>query len=138
MYLQWTSPIRRYSDLLAHRQWLQFSGHLEGEPLSADAIDALLQRVEQGQREASLIARQDQRMALLEWLDGPTPQWPQGGMLLSWLREDIGIGLVRLEAWAMELPAQIDAGLGLGDQLLIELERVDPARDLLRLKGRAG
>ena len=59
-------------------------------------------------------------------------------MLLSWLREDIGIGLVRLEAWAMELPAQIDAGLGLGDQLLIELERVDPARDLLRLKGRAG
>ena len=138
MYLQWTSPIRRYSDLLAHRQWLQFSGHLEGEPLSADAIDALLQRVEQGQREASLIARQDQRMALLEWLDGPTPQWPQAGILLSWLREDIGIGLVRLEAWAMELPAQIDAGLGLGDQLLIELERVDPARDVLRLKGRAG
>ncbi|MEL0170686.1 MAG: ribonuclease catalytic domain-containing protein, partial [Synechococcus sp.] len=138
MYLQWTSPIRRYSDLLAHRQWLQFSGHLEGEPLSADAIDALLQRVEQGQREASLIARQDQRMALLEWLDGPTPQWPQAGMLLSWLREDIGIGLVRLEAWAMELPAQIDAGPGLGDQLLIELERVDPASDLLRLKGRAG
>ena len=37
-------PIRRYSDLLAHRQWLQFSGHLEGEPLSAEAIDALLQR----------------------------------------------------------------------------------------------
>ena len=94
--------------------------------------------MEQGQREASLIARQDQRMALLEWLDGPTPQWPQAGMLLSWLREDIGIGLVRLEAWAMELPAQIDAGLGLGDQLLIELERVDPASDLLRLKGRAG
>ena len=53
-------------------------------------------------------------MALLEWLDSPTPQWPQAGMLLSWLREDIGIGLVRLEAWAMELPAQIDAGLGLG------------------------
>ena len=120
------------------RQWLQFSGHLEGEPLSADAIDALLQRVEQVQREASLIARQDQRMALLEWLDGPKPQWPQVGILLSWLREDIGIGLVRLEAWAMELPAQIDAGLGLGDQLLIELERVDPASDLLRLKGRAG
>ena len=138
MYLQWTSPIRRYSDLLAHRQWLQFSGHLAGEPLSAEAMGAVLQRLDQGQREASLIARQDQRMALLEWLDGPTPQWPQAGMLLSWLREDIGIGLVRLEAWAMELPAQIDAGLGLGDQLLIELERVDPARDLLRLKGRAG
>ena len=138
MYLQWTSPIRRYSDLLAHRQWLQFSGHVEGEPLDAEAIGALLQRLDQGQREASLIARQDQRMALLEWLAGPIPQWPQPAILLSWLREDNGIALVRLEAWAMELPAQIEAGLGLGDQLFIQLERVDPASDLLRLKGIAG
>ena len=138
MYLQWTSPIRRYSDLLAHRQWLQFTGHLEGEPLNAEAIGALLQRLDQGQREASLIARQDQRMALLEWLAGPTPQWPQPGIALSWLREDSGIALVRLEAWAMELPAQIDAGCGLGDQLVIQLERVDLASDLLRLKGTAG
>ena len=137
MYLQWTSPIRRYSDLLAHRQWLQFTGHLEGEPLNAEAIGALLQRLDQGQREASLIARQDQRMALLEWLAGPVPQWPQPGIALSWLREDSGIALVRLEAWAMELPAQIDAGCGLGDQLVIQLERVDLASDLLRLKGTA-
>ena len=138
MYLQWTSPIRRYSDLLAHRQWLQFTGHLEGQPLDAEAIGALLQRLDQGQREASLIARQDQRMALLEWLAGPIPQWPQPGIALSWLREDSGIALVRLEAWAMELPAQIEAGCGLGDQLVIQLERVDPASDLLRLKGTAG
>ena len=136
MYLQWTSPIRRYSDLVAHRQWLQFSGHLEGEPLDAEAIGALLQRLDQGQREASLIARQDQRMALLEWLEDQS--WPQPAILLSWLREDNGIALVRLEAWAMELPAQIEAGLGLGDQLFIQLERVDPASDLLRLKGIAG
>jgi len=85
-----------------------------------------------------LIARQDQRMALLEWLAGPVPQWPQPGIALSWLREDSGIALVRLEAWAMELPAQIDAGCGLGDQLVIQLERVDLASDLLRLKGTAG
>ena len=77
-------------------------------------------------------------MALLEWLAGPIPQWPQPATLLSWLREDNGIALVRLEAWAMELPAQIEAGLGLGDQLFIQLERVDPASDLLRLKGIAG
>jgi hypothetical protein len=38
----------------------------------------------------------------------------------------------------MQLPAQIEDGLGLGDQLLIQLERVDPASDLLRLKGLAG
>ena len=138
MYLQWTSPIRRYSDLLAHRQWLQFSGHLAGDPLKAEAIATLLQQVEQSQREASLISRQDQRMALLEWLAGPSPQWPQPGVLLSWLREDIGIGLVRLEAWAMELPVQIDGALGLGDPLIVQLERVDPATDLLRLKGTGG
>ena len=138
MYLQWTSPIRRYSDLLAHRQWLQFSGHLAGDPLKAEAIATLLQQVEQSQREASLISRQDQRMALLEWLAGPSPQWPQPGVLLSWLREDIGIGLVRLEAWAMELPVQIDGALGFGDPLIVQLERVDPATDLLRLKGTGG
>ena len=138
MYLQWTSPIRRYSDLLAHRQWLLYSGHLDGEPLSAEAISALLQRLDQGQREASLIARQDQRLALLEWLSGPTPQWPQAGIVLSWLREDLGIALVRIEAWAMELPVQVEGQLGLGDELAVHLDRIDIATDQLRLKGKVG
>ena len=135
-YLQWTSPIRRYGDLLAHRQWLAQMGllHPSSPPLSAEQLTPLLERSDQLNREASLIARQDQRQALLQWLfESQQGEGPFQSLLLRWLREDLQLALVRVDAWAMDLPARIEGNAEPGQALQLVVTDVNPAEDLLRL-----
>ena len=135
-YLQWTSPIRRYGDLLAHRQWLAQQGLLQPDatPMSSDELSPLLEKSDQLSREASLIARQDQRQALLQWLeeDGPGPG-PHTSILLRWLREDLQLALVRVDAWAMDLPARVEGSAAPGDAIVVQVSEVSSANDVLRL-----
>ena len=135
-YLQWTSPIRRYGDLLAHRQWLAQQGLLQPEatPMSSDELSPLLEKSDQLAREASLIARQDQRQALLQWLEqeGQGPG-PHTSILLRWLREDLQLALVRVDAWAMDLPARVEGSAVPGDAIGVQVSEVSAANDLLRL-----
>lgn len=137
-YLQWTSPIRRYSDLLAHRQWLCHCGLLdEGDSeaaMGADQLTPLLERTDQLAREANLIARADQRQALLQWLEsGATAMQNLEGLLLRWLREDDGLALVRIDSWAMDLPARVEGTAEPGSTLLLQVIQVNAAADQLRI-----
>ena len=136
-YLQWTSPIRRYSDLLAHRQWLRHCGLLGEESetaLESTQLTPLLERTDQLAREGNLIARADQRQALLQWLEsGATPLQDLDGLLLRWLREDDGLALVRIDAWAMDLPARVDGTAEPGSNLLLQVTQVNAAADQLRI-----
>jgi len=78
-------------------------------------------------------------LALLQWLEAtPGGVAPQEGLLLRWLRADEGLALVRLDAWAMELPVRLQGQLQPGDRLLVQLEAVAVDQDLLRLTGIAG
>jgi exoribonuclease-2 len=138
-YLQWTSPIRRYNDLLAHRQWLTHQNLIEAEPLSKELINPLLEKLEQQSREVGQISKEDQRCCLLEWLESLKPKLiAQDGVMLRWLREDQNLALVRIEPWALELPARLRDPAGPGDLLKIHVQEVDPARDLLHLKATIG
>ena len=138
-YLQWTSPIRRYNDLLAHRQWLTHQNLIEAEPLAKELINPLLEKLEQQSREVGQISKEDQRCCLLEWLESLKPKLiAQDGVMLRWLREDQNLALVRIEPWALELPARLRDPAGPGDLLKIHVQEVDPARDLLHLKATIG
>ena len=138
-YLQWTSPIRRYNDLLAHRQWLTHQNLIEAEPLAKELISPLLDKLEQQSREVGQISKEDQRCCLLEWLVSLKPKLiAQDGVMLRWLREDQNLALVRIEPWALELPARLRDPAGPGDLLKINVQEVDPARDLLHLKATIG
>jgi len=135
-YLQWTSPIRRYGDLLAHRQWLAARGELAVPVLSADELLPELEQVDRLAREAQLVAREDQRLALLQWLEAVPPSGPVPGLLLRWLRQDHGLGLVRIEDWGMDLAAEVDAGAEPGDELRLVVTGVSSRHDRLDLKAR--
>ena len=129
-YVQATSPIRRYGDLLVQRQlW----AHLLGDPpLSADQLNGQLGQVLRGAGEALQIAREDHRFWMLTWLQ--SQQGPWCGVFLRWLREDDGLGLVLLADTALELPARCPADCRPDAAVRVLLRQVDPIAGLLRLE----
>ncbi|MEB3323959.1 MAG: ribonuclease catalytic domain-containing protein [Cyanobacteriota bacterium] len=132
-YVQATSPIRRYGDLLVQRQ---LAAHLEGQiPLETLALTDLLSTVEGGLREGMAISREDQRHWQQVWFAQERgQQWR--GVFLRWLREDHHLALVHLESVAMDLPAECHGVAQPGDGVLVRVRDVDPLRDLLRLDAR--
>ncbi|MEB3198938.1 MAG: ribonuclease catalytic domain-containing protein [Synechococcaceae cyanobacterium] len=130
-YVQATSPIRRYSDLIVHRQLAALQ---EGRPLlESSSLDALLQDLEASLREGIVISREDQRHWQQVWFaQQPCPEWR--GVFLRWLRPQDQLGLVHLEDLAMDFPAECPTRCEPADRLLVRVREVDPLRDLLKLQ----
>lgn len=128
-YVQATSPIRRYNDLLVQRQVL---AHHQGQPVLDEAeLGTLLSELEGAIRQGLQIAREDQRHWQQVWFEAQEQhQWP--GLFLRWLRPQDRLGLVHLPDLAMDLAAECHGDLGPGDALLVRLQQVDSLRDLLR------
>ncbi len=128
-YVQATSPIRRYNDLLVQRQLL---AHQQGQPVLEEAeLGALLAELEGAIRQGLQIAREDQRHWQQVWFEAQEQhQWP--GLFLRWLRPQDRLGLVHLPDLAMDLAAECHGDPGPGDALLVRLQQVDSLRDLLR------
>lgn len=130
-YVQATSPIRRYGDLLVQRQLEAWSGG--GEPLEAGAMAALLEAIEGPVREGIRISRDDQRHWQQVWFEqNHQPSWR--GLFLRWLRPQDQLGLVHLEELCLELPATCPAHCEPGTALRVKVVEVDSLRDQLRLQ----
>jgi exoribonuclease-2 len=129
-YVQVTSPIRRYADLLAHRQ---LQAHLAGRPTLGEAqMQTLLDELEGPLRQASQISREDQRhwqQVFFEQRAGAV--WPV--IHLRWLREQDGFALVRLENESVDVAATAPADSRPGDALLLHVREVDSVADRLEL-----
>lgn len=131
-YAQVTSPIRRYSDLLAH---FQIKAHLRGDapPFSEEAVKELMLTIGSTAYEAVLVERQTNRYWGLEFLRRHADQVWQA-LMLRWLREHEGLALVLLEDLALELPVLLNRTIAPGDQLLLKVSRVDPRQDEIRFQ----
>lgn len=130
-YVQATSPIRRYGDLLVQRQLASLWDNQA--PMSAVALQERLSRLEDPIRQGIQISRDDQRHWRQEWFACHREQQWQAEFL-RWLRQSDGLGLVWLEALAMELPALCPPHCDPGTPLLVKVHRVDPLRDCLQLR----
>lgn len=132
-YSQVTSPIRRYTDLLAH---FQIKAHLRGDPLpfSSHEITELTQGVSSGAYEAVLVERQTKRYWALEYLRryGSGPVWSV--MLLRWLREGDRLGLVMFEDLGLELPMRFERNVELGERLQVRITHANPRQDIVRME----
>ncbi len=128
-YVQATSPIRRYNDLLVQRQLL---AHQQGGPVLEEArLAAMLSELEGAIRQGLQISREDQRHWQQVWFEAQQQrQWP--GLFLRWLRPQDRLGLVHLPDLAMDLAAECHGDPVPGDALLARLQQVDSLRDLLR------
>jgi exoribonuclease II len=130
-YVQATSPIRRYGDLLVQRQLQALTNG--DEPLSAAAMADLLETIEAPLREGIRISRDDQRHWQQVWFEqNHRPSWR--GLFLRWLRPQDQLGLVHLEDLCLELPTSCPASCEPGTALRVKVVEVDSLRDLLRLQ----
>ncbi len=131
-YVQVTSPIRRYTDLLAH---FQIKAHLRGEdlPFPKEELQEVVYSVSNAAYEATLVERQTNRYWGLEYLRRNAEcVWPV--LVLRWLREEENLGLILLEDLGLELPHRFDRAVTLGDRLEMQVTRADPHRDEIRFK----
>jgi len=131
-YSQVTSPIRRYTDLLAH---FQLKAHLRGEPLpfSSSEVTELAQGASSGSYEATLVERQTKRYWALEYLRRHRNLiWDV--MLLRWLREDTGLGLIMIEELGLELAMRFDRSADLGERLKVKVSHSSPRQDIIRFE----
>lgn len=131
-YCQVTSPIRRYSDLIAH---MQIKAHLRGEdvPFGAPDLGEVLLGVVAAVQETILVERQTTRYWILEYLRRHSDQVWQA-LMLRWLREDDLFGLVLLEDLGVELAMRFQRPVGLGETLNLRVSRVDPRADQINLE----
>ncbi|MEO0986734.1 MAG: ribonuclease R family protein [Cyanobacteria bacterium J06639_14] len=132
-YSQVTSPIRRYTDLLAH---FQLKAHLRGDPLPFSSLEMteLMQGASSGAYEAVLVERQTKRYWALEYLRLQGPEQPWSVMLLRWLRENEKLGLILFEELGLELAMRFERSLELGEQFQIKVTYVNPRQDVIRME----
>jgi exoribonuclease-2 len=128
-YTQVTSPIRRYTDLLAH---FQIKAHLQGEtlPFDTEQMRELLQTVSATAYESTLVERQTNRYWGLEYLrQHPGEIWQ--ALMLRWLREHESLGLLLLEDLGLELAMRFTRDIEPGDRLEVKVTYVDPRQDIV-------
>lgn len=129
-YTQVTSPIRRYTDLLAH---FQIKAHLRGDapPFSPDILKELIQAVSSTAYEAALVERQTNRYWGLEYLRRhPNHIWPS--LMLRWLREHEGLGLILIEDLGLELAMRFNRPVQLGERLEVKAVYANPREDIIQ------
>lgn len=128
-YAQVTSPIRRYSDLLAH--W-QIKAFLREDPLpfTAEMLTAILQAIDPAIWDANQVEKQSVRYWSLEYLRrNKDVVWE--ALMLDWLRENEKLALVLIEDLGLKLPMRITRQIQVGDNLRIKTGEVDPRKDII-------
>jgi exoribonuclease II len=131
-YTQVTSPIRRYSDLIAH---FQLKAHLRGDPLPFDGDDLkdLLQSLSSTSYEATLVERHTKQYWAFEYLRRQG-EGPWTALMLRWLREHERLALVLIEDLGLEIPTRFDRSVGLGERMLLRVTHVDPRREVIQFQ----
>ena len=131
-YVQATSPIRRYADLVSHRQLI---ASLEGQtPLDKDSLGELIGDLDSPLRQAIQISREDQRHWQQVWLSKHREQtWT--ALFLRWLRPQDRLALVHVADLAMDLVGVAD-GIDAkpGQPLQMSIQHVDPDQGELRIQ----
>jgi len=131
-YTQVTSPIRRYTDLLAH---FQIKAHLRGDelPFSAEKLQEIMLSVSTAAYEATLVERQTNRYWGLEYLRRHADEVWQA-LVLRWLREDDNLVLILLEDLGLELAMRFKRSVALGDRLEVRVSHADPRQDVIQFR----
>ncbi|MEL7495144.1 MAG: ribonuclease R family protein, partial [Cyanobacteria bacterium J06554_11] len=135
-YCQVTSPIRRYTDLMGH---FQLKAHLRGEALPFTPVEMpeIIASVSNAAYEAVMVERQTKKYWAIEYLrrqDEANPGQPWDVIMVRWLREHEGLGLIIFEDLGLEFVMRFDRAIEVGERLTIRLSYADPRQEMVRFK----
>ncbi|QNJ11404.1 ribonuclease catalytic domain-containing protein [Synechococcus sp. M16.1] len=131
-YVQATSPIRRYADLVAHRQIIAQLSALA--PMDEERLREVIDDLDDPLRQSIQISREDQRHWQQVWFaEHQNTVW--SAVFLRWLRPQDRLALVHVSELAMDLVGCVSAAdPAPGDALELRVGRADPVRGELQLQ----
>jgi exoribonuclease II len=131
-YSQVTSPIRRYTDLIAH---FQIKAHLRGDelPFTIERLQEIMLGLGTNIYEANMLERQTNRYWTLEYFNRSTErEWE--AIFLRWLREDESLALIMIEDLGIELAMKFPRWAAIGERIQVQVVLVDPRQDIIHLR----
>eukprot|EP00268_Persea_americana_P058611 TRINITY_DN7106_c1_g1_i13.p1 TRINITY_DN7106_c1_g1~~TRINITY_DN7106_c1_g1_i13.p1 ORF type:complete len:287 (+),score=66.19 TRINITY_DN7106_c1_g1_i13:131-991(+) len=130
-YVQFTSPIRRYMDLLAHYQVKAF---LRGDslPFSAGELEGVGSSISSLVRRARTIQSTSLRYWLLEYLRRQPKEKKFRALILRFIKDRLAALL--LTEVGIQASASVSVGTQIGDEIEVRVEEAHPREDVLYLK----
>lgn len=131
VYVQATSPIRRYGDLICQRQVKAF---LAGEPLpyDAEALMAIAATVENTAREASTIERETTRYWLMDYMRGLRDELD--ATVIAHMNDDGTLSRVFVDACAFAHKCKFRRTPEVGSTVKVKVRKAVPREDYLDLQ----
>ncbi|XP_062167390.1 ribonuclease II, chloroplastic/mitochondrial [Alnus glutinosa] len=130
-YVQFTSPIRRYMDLLAH---YQVKAYLRGEslPFSAGQLEGIASSVNMHSRVAKRLFGSSLRYWMLEYLRRQPKERRYRALILRFIKDRVAALL--LVAVGVQASLSVSVGSQIGDEVEVRVEEAHPRDDFLELK----
>ncbi|XP_057972104.1 ribonuclease II, chloroplastic/mitochondrial isoform X2 [Malania oleifera] len=130
-YVQFTSPIRRYTDLLAHYQVKAF---LRGEspPFSAGQLEGISSILTMHARIAKRLCSSSLRYWTLEFLRRQPKEKKFHALVLGFIKDRIA-SLLLMEV-GLQASAWMSLGIQIGAEVKVQVEEAHPRDDVLSLK----
>ncbi|KAG6697374.1 hypothetical protein I3843_09G189400 [Carya illinoinensis] len=130
-YVQFTSPIRRYMDLLAH---YQVKAYLRGDslPFSAGQLEGMASIINMHTRLAKRLFGSSLRYWILEYLRRQAKERRYRALILRFIKDRIA-ALLLVEV-GFQASASVSVGLHIGDEIEVWVEEAHPRDDYLALK----
>lgn len=130
-YIQATSPIRRYGDLVAHRQ-LKAAAAEETPPYTADDLAAIAAELDPLNGQAAKMERTADRYWVTEYLARNKGKlWPV--LFLGWFREPDRLAQVLLVDLGYRVVMKLPKDKALGESFVVKVAAADPRKELLNL-----
>ncbi|EOY07507.1 Ribonuclease II, putative isoform 1 [Theobroma cacao] len=130
-YVQFTSPIRRYLDLLAHYQVKAF---LRGEspPFSAGQLEGMASIVNMQVRLVRRLSGSSLRYWIIEFLRRQPREKKYRALILRFIKDRVA-ALLLVEV-GLQASAWVSIGAQVGDEVEVQVEEAHPRDDVLSLK----
>ena len=124
-YVQFSSPIRRYTDLLAHYQVKAF---LRGEtpPIDADVMATRLDAVGDRTRTLRAACRESDQFWTIEWYRRGGVDKDHVGTVVRWVKKESNACLVSFDETGVEWKCKVRKRTRLGDAVTMRVTEADP------------